>query len=193
MKALACLVVVLTFCVSCATFDSEQDSSDRKSVSSVPKQGKKLWAASYLWAKAPELEPEKWLSEKPDTKGKYILIEHWTTWCPKCRRSFKLLNDLHKKYKDELAVIAISDEDEATISKMEKEFGIKLECYSAIDTKKRQKDKLGVYGVPHTIILDPEGFVVWEGFPYQPGYELTDEKIEKILAIGRKLKDKKNN
>ncbi|KPK41194.1 MAG: alkyl hydroperoxide reductase, partial [Planctomycetes bacterium SM23_25] len=31
-------------------------------------------------------------------------------------------------------------------------------------------------------------FVIWEGFPLLPGHELTEETIEKILAVGRKKK-----
>jgi hypothetical protein len=50
------------------------------------------------------------------------------------------------------------------------------------------KDRLGVWGIPHVILLEPDGYVIWEGFPLQPGYELTEEIIEKVLAVGRKLR-----
>ena len=59
---------------------------------------------------------------------------------------------------------------------------------SGIDTQGRLKEKLGVLGVPHVIIVEPDGYVIWEGFPLQPGYELTEEIIEKILDVGRKLR-----
>ena len=47
------------------------------------------------------------------------------------------------------------------------------------------KDKLGVYGIPHVIIVEPNGYVVWEGFPLLEDYELTEEVVEKILSVGR--------
>jgi hypothetical protein len=50
------------------------------------------------------------------------------------------------------------------------------------------KDELGIYGIPHIIILEPGGYVIWEGFPLLPGYELTEEIIDKILEVGRKQK-----
>ena len=67
-----------------------------------------------------------------------------------------------------------------------------IDFHLAIDTKKRMKDELGVFGIPHIIILEPNGYVIWEGFPLQNGYELTDKIIEKILAVGRKLRAKKD-
>jgi len=152
---------------------------------SMPKGERRLWAKSYLWAKAPEFVVEKWLSEKPEMKGKYVLIEYWATWCPPCRRSLNLLNEFHRKYKDELVVIGISEETEEAVRKLKEP---KIEFYSAIDTKMRMKNELGVFGIPHVIILEPGGYVIWEGFPLQPHYELTHDIINRILEIGRKLK-----
>lgn len=50
----------------------------------------------------------------------------------------------------------------------------------------------GVWGWPHVIILEPQHrTVIWEGFPGLKGYELTEAKVTKILAIGRAANDKK--
>ena len=152
----------------------------------VAKAGKRLWANSFLFAEAPKLVVEKWLSEnKPETKGKYVLIEFWATWCGPCRRSIPLLNRFHAKYKDELVVIGISHETEADVRKLKSP---QIEYYSAIDTQARTKKAVGVWGIPHVLILEPGGAVIWQGFPLLKDYELTDEIIEKILAIGRRLK-----
>ena len=151
----------------------------------VVKEGKRLWAKSCLWAEAPKLVVEKWLSEKPETAGKYVLVEFWATWCPPCRRSIPLLNGFAEKFADELVVIGISDETEADVRKLKRPA---ITYHSAIDTQARMKNALGVFGIPHAIVIEPGGFVVWEGFPLLPNYELTAEKIEKILAVGRKKK-----
>ena len=149
---------------------------------------KRLWAASYLYSEAPKLEVEQWLGDEPDTKGKYVLLEVWNTWCPPCRRSIKLLNHFHKKFGKELVVIALCDEDPEVVKKMTQTGEHKMECYNAIDTQKRTRDALKVIGVPHAIVIEPGGYVVWEGFPLQPGFELTEEIVDKILAVGRQRK-----
>jgi thiol-disulfide isomerase/thioredoxin len=155
------------------------------------KKERRLWADSWLWRDAPELVVEKWLTDKPDTGGKYVLIEFWAPWCPPCRRSLALLNRLHRKYGEELVVIGISEENEKDTLGVTDKYPEteKIEFYSAVDTQKRMKDKLGVWGIPHVICLEPKyGCVIWEGFPLQERYELTEEIVERFLAVGRKVR-----
>ena len=59
-----------------------------------------MWAKSFLFAKAPALVVEKWLTDEPATQGKYVLIEFWATWCPPCRKSIPKLNEFHQKFPD---------------------------------------------------------------------------------------------
>jgi cytochrome c biogenesis protein CcmG/thiol:disulfide interchange protein DsbE len=44
------------------------------------------------------------------------------------------------------------------------------------------KKILEVKGIPHCIIIGPDGIVRWEGFPLLNRYELTDKAVEDILA-----------
>jgi thiol-disulfide isomerase/thioredoxin len=154
------------------------------------KPQRRLWATSWLWSEAPKLVVERWLTDQPELEGKYVLIEFWATWCPPCRRSLAVLNRFHEKYGEELVVIGICEEDEGAVRTLRERHpqAPDINFFSAVDTRKRMKDQLEVWGIPHAILLEPDGYVIWEGFPLQPGYELTDETIERILAVGRKLR-----
>jgi thiol-disulfide isomerase/thioredoxin len=140
---------------------------------------KKLWAKSFLNQKAPRFEVEKWLTATPDTKGKFVLIDYWATWCGPCRKAIPELNAFHKKFGDKLVVIGISDESEEAVKKMTEP---KMDYFVAIDTKARMKKALEVQGIPHVIIMDPDGIVRWEGFPLLDGFELTEKVVADILA-----------
>ena len=144
---------------------------------------KRLWAKSYLNQKAPDLVVEKWLTKEPDRKGKFVLIDFWATWCGPCRKAIPELNALHKKFGDRLVVIGLSDEPESKVKSMSEPV---IEYFSAIDTQARTKKAVEVKGIPHVILIDPEGIVRWEGFPLLDGYELTEKIVEDILAKGSK-------
>jgi len=148
------------------------------SIDSDSQNEKQLWAKSILNQKAPELIVEKWLSKKPSTKGKFVLIDFWATWCGPCRKAIPELNEFQKKYKDKLVVIGISDEPLDTVSRFRSP---KIKYFSAIDTQGRTKNELEVSGLPHVIILDPNRIVRWEGFPFLDGYELTEDCAKKAF------------
>jgi thiol-disulfide isomerase/thioredoxin len=142
-------------------------------------QEKKLWAKSVLGQPAPDLVVEKWLTPQPETKGKFVLIDFWATWCPPCRKAVVELDQFHREFGDKLVIIGISDQSEADVRKMTDP---PINYSIAIDTQKRMYQKLEVRGIPHVIIIDPKGIVRWEGFPLLDGFELTDTVIKEILT-----------
>jgi len=143
--------------------------------------GKRLWARSILYEKAPDLQVAQWLGDEPRTEGKFVLVELWATWCGPCRRSLPLLNRLHERFGDRLAVIGISDEDPAVVRAFAAEH---IRFFCGLDPAARMKKTLQVQGIPHTLLLEPGGYVIWEGFPLQEGYELTEELVERALRAG---------
>ncbi len=53
------------------------------------------------------------------------------------------------------------------------------------------KNVVQVKGIPHVMIIDPQGTVRWEGFPFLSGHELTETVVENILRQhGAKQKPK---
>lgn len=140
--------------------------------------GKKLWAKSILNEKAPKLTVQQWISEKPDLKGKFVLIDFWATWCGPCRAYIPTLNDLQKKYADQLVIIGVSDEPK---EKVEAFNNPKITYSEAIDAEGTVKNFLEVKGIPHAILIDPKGIVRWEGFPLLNGFELTETVVKDLI------------
>lgn len=135
------------------------------------------------------LRVEEWYGQAPPSfDGKYVLVEFSASWCPVCRRDIANLNRWFEKYGEELIVISLYETDRASIDTLPGKFqGKDMKYYVGIDTQRRTANAMGVFGIPHIVVLEPRfGGVVWEGMPLQPGFELTDDVIEKILAVGRK-------
>jgi len=141
-------------------------------------QEKKLWAKSFINKDAPKLIVEEWLSDEPDTSGKFVLIDFWATWCGPCKKAIPDLNSFQREFKDDLIVIGISDESK---HKVKKQKNPKIEYYNAIDTEKRMNKILEIRGIPHCILINPDGIIVWEGWSHQKGFELTSKVIKDII------------
>jgi len=141
-------------------------------------QEKKLWAKSYLNKKAPEIVVEKWINGEPNLEGKFVIIDFWATWCRPCRAFIPELNSYKEKFADNLVIIGLSKESEDVVNAMQTPV---INYYKAIDTKGTMYKELEIKGIPHVIIIDPDGIVRWEGFPALSGFELTEKVISDII------------
>lgn len=136
------------------------------------------------------LKVEKWYNCEglPDLEGKCVMLEFSASWCPACRRAVVPIERWHEKYGEDFVIISIFETDTDQMDNFPQPgMGKTLKHYIGIDTQRRSANALGVYGIPHAVILEPKyGAVIWEGMTEQKGYQLTDEIIERIIAVGKK-------
>ncbi len=146
---------------------------------------KNLWATNDLRGKsAPKLEVQEWLTgAAPETDKKVVLIDFWATWCGPCRALIPELNEYQKKFGSDLVVIGISDEPPETVREFMKTH--KMEYNVAVDPNTKMKEKVGVKGIPHVLVISPDNVVRWQGFPSLSKDRLTEEKLAQIINASK--------
>lgn len=134
-----------------------------------------LHAKSFRGQRPPQIIVAEWLTPPPDVEGKFVLVDFWATWCGPCRQSIPHLNGLANKFKDKLVVIGLSQEAAADIQKMTSP---RMEYCVGSDPEARSMQMIQVSGIPHAILIDPNGIVRFEGMPGL----LTDEILGRLLT-----------
>ena len=117
-----------------------------------------------------------YLGKQPELTGKPLLVEFWATWCPPCRKSIPHLNEIYAKYKAMgLQIVGITDEDEATVKKFQKQ--IPMDYNVAINTPGAIYQQFGIQAIPTAFLVDKSGKIVWTGHPM----DLSEGEIQSVL------------
>ncbi len=94
-----------------------------------------------------------------DWRGKYVLINFWATWCAPCRKEMPQLNALQKEFGGEdfeVLTIATGRNSPEGIKRFFEEAGVDL-LPRHQDPKQALASQMGIFGLPITVIMDPEG------------------------------------
>jgi len=94
-----------------------------------------------------------------DYRGKIVILDLFATWCPPCRMEIPHFVELQEKYKDILAVVGLSY-DQVSADKV-KAFAKKMKInYDLYWGSEEIAEHVGLRGIPHTLVIDPQGHVV---------------------------------
>lgn len=92
-----------------------------------------------------------------DLKGKVVLVNFWATWCPPCRAEIPDLIALQAKYKDQLVVIGVSEDEIPPEEVKAFATGQKMNYPIVMSSPELSKIFKGVAALPTTFVIDPEG------------------------------------
>lgn len=108
-------------------------------------------------------------------RGKYVLIDFWSSWCGPCKAAFPHMKELYEKYRsDKFEILGISiDTDKAAwLKELDKQ---KLPWPQLLDTKNISINSFAVTAVPTAYLISPDGKIMMK----QVGFgEEGDSEIE---------------
>ncbi len=115
-------------------------------------------------------------------KGKVIVLDFWATWCGPCIKSLPSLIDSMSSFDPkQVRFIGVNQaEDKDTVKSFLETRGWKLDV--ALDASQRVGQSFGVEGIPHTVVIGPDGKVAYVKTGYESdGAEKIAEAVKKLL------------
>lgn len=95
--------------------------------------------------------------------GKYTLVDFWASWCPYCIKELPDMLSLYADYKDkgfEIVGVAVRDKTDDTSAIVKKH---SLPWPVVYNTQKVPYDIYGFSGIPHHILIGPDGVIISRG------------------------------
>jgi peroxiredoxin len=110
-----------------------------------------------------------------DFKGKYVLLDFWSTSCPHCIVDIRnCYRDLYKKYSgDRFEIIGIADDPKIKVEKFVSQNMIKWPMIPAKDSPLLESYR--IIGYPVLFLTDPDGIII------SKGQELSKERINATI------------
>ncbi len=94
------------------------------------------------------------------SRGKYVLVDFWASWCNPCRKEIPNIIRTYNKYKGkglEVIGVAVSDKPEDT-AKAVKELGINYTVFNETDDS--ASAAYGIQSIPQILLIGPDGTIL---------------------------------
>jgi len=107
-----------------------------------------------------------------------VILDFWATWCKYCDEVLDILQEINEEYEGKVSIVALSWDSGLSQSKifpLAQSRGWKFPI--VMDSDRKIGKKFGVIVLPTTIILSPEGKIVYRKLGYNPKEKKELKKI----------------
>jgi thiol-disulfide isomerase/thioredoxin len=143
-----------------------------------------LAVAADAGKQLPELKGFVLEGDLPSMRGKVLLLDFWASWCVPCRKSFPVLDELHRSYKTRgLIALGVSvDEDAGAMKRFLQQHAVSFSIVRDQGHKLVEALKIGT--LPTSLLVDRHGVIrfVNSGFKGAESEAALRKQIEQLLA-----------
>lgn len=113
-----------------------------------------------------------------------VILDFWATWCKPCIKGFPALQQIHDKYKERgLTVLAVSVDSPKSRSRIAPFIASQKYTFEVLlDTEGKVAQKYNAVAIPRTVVISPEGQIVYTSVGYKPtNEEMLDQAVKAVL------------
>jgi thioredoxin family protein len=101
-----------------------------------------------------------------DFKGKYILLDFWSSGCGPCIMALPEMKEIQEQYKERLTVICLSSDTKSRWKVASAKHEMTWQNLSDLKQSAGLYAKYGVNGIPNYVLISPEGKIMkmWSGY-----------------------------
>jgi peroxiredoxin len=119
-------------------------------------------------------------------RGKVVLLNVWTTWCPPCRQEMPSMEQLYARLRgNDFALLAVSQDEDGkrVVEPFVRE--LRLTFPVLLDPEHQVAERYGVWGYPETFVIDRNGYVVERVIgPRDWASPESIARLESLIAAG---------
>ena len=110
-----------------------------------------------------------------------VILDFWATWCRPCLKAFPGLQNLLDEYGDSgLSVITVSVDGPKSRARVAPLIRSKKYTFEVVlDSQGRVARKYGAISLPRTLLISPEGEIVYATVGYRPS---NHQDLERLLV-----------
>lgn len=108
--------------------------------------------------------------------NQYLFIDFWATWCIPCIKSMSHVEYLQSLFSDRVFFINLSNEQADRVKKFLERSPIKTS--NLIDYKGLNFEKYNITSIPKSILLSPDGNILWKGHPS----DMSPQKLRSLIS-----------
>ena len=110
-----------------------------------------------------------------------VVVDFWASWCGPCRREIPVIKEIFEKYKSQgLSVlgVAVWDKPDDTMRAIN---DLLIPWPQIINAQNVPTDLYGINGIPHIMLIGPDGTILSRGLQ---GNELK-AKVDEIMSAAK--------